>query len=97
MTIVWTDESIAHLQQIKDYISQDSSYWANLEIERILERAETLSSFPRLGRTVPEYDNETIREIFEGDYRIIYRIVSEQQLDIIGIIHGAKRLQKEDD
>lgn len=43
-------------------------------IGRIFKRIETLSKFPEKGRKVPKANREKIREVFEGEYRIIYRI-----------------------
>lgn len=43
-------------------------------IERIFSKVEKLSEYPERGRKVPEANREEIREIFEGEYRIIYRV-----------------------
>jgi plasmid stabilization system protein ParE len=45
-----------------------------------------------VGRKVPEIQDEKIREILEGNYRIVYRIVSENQIDILTIHHCARDL-----
>ena len=45
-------------------------------------------------KKVSESDDEKIREIFEGDYRIIYRIVSIEEIHILLIHHGARDLNK---
>lgn len=39
-----------------------------------------------------EYNDENIREIIEGNYRIIYKILSNERIDIITIHHGARSL-----
>jgi hypothetical protein len=38
---------------------------------------------------VPELMQDEIREIIYGDYRLIYRIVSIRQIDIITLHHSA--------
>ena len=43
------------------------------------------------GRIVPEFVNPTVRELFVGSYRLIYQI-TEQDVYIIGFIHGASDL-----
>ena len=95
MKVVWTAEALVHLKQIRDYIATDSQYWAAREIEKILAHERTIGEFPKLGRIVPEYEDEMIREVFEDDYRIVYRIVSDAQIDVLGVIHGARKLTRE--
>jgi len=40
----------------------------------------TLENFPRIGRVVPEFQIETLRELVHGSYRIIYEIDDEKKL-----------------
>ncbi|MEA1910934.1 MAG: type II toxin-antitoxin system RelE/ParE family toxin, partial [Spirochaetota bacterium] len=40
----------------------------------------------------PEYHDEFTREVFEGNYRIIYRIVDKERIDILTVVHGAQEL-----
>ncbi|WP_084406812.1 type II toxin-antitoxin system RelE/ParE family toxin [Epilithonimonas tenax] len=47
-----------------------------------------------IGKKVSEIDDEKVREIFEGNYRIIYRIISEDEIHILLVHHGAKDLIK---
>ena len=60
-------------------------------IDSIVSRSEQLSEYPLSGRTVSEYENQGIREIIEGPYRIIYQ-VTEQQVDVLALVHGARLL-----
>lgn len=39
-----------------------------------------------------EIDDENVREIFEGNYRIIYRIISKDEIHILLVHHGARDL-----
>lgn len=91
MKIIWTKSAFLNLESIKNYISQDSEYYAVELIEKIFGAVEKLSAFPRLGREVPEIKKENIREIIYGNYRILYRIDIEV-LHIIAIIHAARDL-----
>jgi len=49
-----------------------------------------LARFPRLGPVVPEYNDDTLRELLEQPYRIIYRLL-DKQVDVIAVIHAARR------
>lgn len=46
------------LKQIQKYISRNSIYYANKTIEGIIEKIKYLSTFPYMGRKIPEYDNK---------------------------------------
>ncbi len=43
-------------------------------INKIFKKVESLDEFPHRGRKVPEANREEIREVFSGEYKIIYRI-----------------------
>ena len=48
----------------------------------------------RTGKIVPEINQENIRELIEGSYRIIYKIVENNQIDILTIHHSARDLKR---
>lgn len=56
-------------------------------IDRILDRAERLSTFPELGVRASEAEDENVREIFEASYRILY-LAQPSRVDILAIVHG---------
>jgi addiction module RelE/StbE family toxin len=91
MKVFWTDKATSHLLSIYEYIQQDSPIYAEKLLDKLISRSEQIASFPYSGRKVPEYDAEHIREIFEGKYRIIYR-VNEDAVDILAVIHGVQQL-----
>ncbi len=93
MRIVWTKKAEKHLTQIYNYIALDSPFYATRSIERIVEKAESVSEFPNKGRIVPEYQNDNIREVFLHPYRIIYHI-RDRQILIISVLHQARDLTK---
>jgi len=66
-----------------------------LFIERIIEAVERLETFPEMGRRVPEAEEENIREIIFQNYRIIYRLETEQVL-ILTILHAPAILIKQE-
>jgi plasmid stabilization system protein ParE len=47
-------------------------------INSIFKKVETLSKNPKRGRKVTEANRDEIREVFEGEYRIIYRVGSKK-------------------
>jgi plasmid stabilization system protein ParE len=91
MKVIWTPRAQRRLQDIHDHIARDQPANASRWVARVLAHGEQIGMQPRSGRVVPEYQRDTVREVFEGDYRIIYRIGS-QQVDILSVRHGARRL-----
>lgn len=63
------------MNQIEEYISRDSIYYANKTIEEIVEKIKYLSMFPYMGRKIPEYNNINLREIIYKSYRILYKLI----------------------
>ena len=93
MKIELTDPAYIDLENINDYIKRDSVYYSNVFIEKIFDSIDKLEDFPNIGRVVPEYKIENIREIFYKDYRIIYKIDNENNIiHIVAVIHGSRDL-----
>ena len=79
------------LEAIADCIATDSIAYAKTVVKRITGQTRSLSRFPRLGRKVPEFDNESIRELLAYSYRVIYR-VDREDVTIAAIVHGKREL-----
>ena len=88
--IVLTPKAEEDLRQIFDYISTYSLEAALLQAERILNKIDLLLQFPRLGKTIPEFNNDRCRELVIGPYLIAYFIVSDEQIHILSIHRGGK-------
>ncbi len=54
--------------------------------------AVSISTFPKIGRIVPESNNGNIRERFVYSYRVIYEI-RNSHIEILAIIHGKRLLE----
>jgi plasmid stabilization system protein ParE len=91
--IVWTEISILDLKEIFDFIAEDSVRYATITTNKIYQSVQMITGNPYLGRIVPEFNEKLIRELIEGNYRIIYRIKSEFQVDILRVYHSARLLK----
>ena len=89
----WTERSIDDLKNIADFIAKDSKKYAYIHINRIREKAQMLKQHPKLGRIVPEKNDANIREIIYGNYRIIYKIVNINRVDVLTVYHSARILK----
>ena len=49
------------------------------------------AQFPNAGRVVPEFQDENVRELIEGQYRIVYRILPTR-IDVLTVMHVAQLL-----
>ena len=92
--INWTFQAKDDLKGIADYISKDSKRYAILQVGRLKNRTQILKTLIRSGKIVPEINRENIRELNEGSYRIVYKIVANNQIDILTIHHSARDLTR---
>ncbi len=92
--IRWLSEAKIDLKEIFDYISLDSKRYAKLQVNRIRKRTSILKSQPRVCKIVDEIEIPEIRELIQGNYRIIYRIVNDNLVHIIMVHHSARDLRR---
>ena len=91
--IIWTPFALEDLQSVYDYIVLDSPSYAIRFIDKLVDRVDILIEHPEAGKVVPEFENDLIRELIEGSYRIIYKIESITEIAIIRIHHSARLLR----
>lgn len=91
-TVIWSDIATDDLRDIYNYIAQNSIQYAENTFARITNRTRALASHPRMGRMVPEFEKDMVRELIEGDYRVIYRLESEELISISRIWHSSRPL-----
>ncbi len=89
MTLLWTRRAIADVQAIKQFIAKDSPHAAQLVTQRIVAVVDRLILFPQSGRIVPELADPQIREVVQGSYRIVYRLI-EKQVHVLTVHHAAR-------
>ena len=91
--IRWSDIANENMQDIYDFIAQDSPRFAEKELLKITDRVKILRTFPLSGKVVPEYELENRRELIEGNYRIVYQIFSETSIGIETVHHHSRLLK----
>jgi len=87
--IVWTNPAVSDLDGIHDYISRDSSVYADSVLSEIFDAVDQLATYAQSGRMVPEVNKEHTREIIVGSYRIIYD-TKDDTIRILSVLHGAR-------
>jgi len=89
--IYWTRQAQNDLRAIREHIARDAPVTAVAFVGRLKQSTERLREFPYSGRVVPEYGREEVREVLQGNYRLIYRI-TKTRIDILAVYHTARLL-----
>jgi len=87
--VIWSKPAQNDLKQIHDYISRDSTYYAKMVTQTIVDRTDALNEFPLRGRGVPEIGDPNVREVFVYSYRLIYE-VKQSDIEVLAVIHGRR-------
>ncbi len=91
MTAHWTIKARHRLQQLYDHIAKDQPEHAQRFVDQVTRRADALAEHPLIGLVVEQYRRDDIREVYEGRYRMIYRVLPDH-IDILTVRHGARLL-----
>lgn len=62
-------------------------------VERLVDAAERLAHAPRMGRKVPEFGREDVRELIHGHYRMVYRVAKER-VEVLTVFEGHRLLKR---
>ena len=89
-TLYWTKRAQDDLSAISAFISRDSRHYAAVVVRRLLAAVDRLRDFPESGRSVPEFADPAVREVVRTPYRIVYRVVSKQEVHVITVHHSAR-------
>ncbi len=87
MKLLWTENAKKDLLSIRYYIARNNPANAGQWIKRLRTRAKNIVHPPCSFRNVPEYNQDDIREVLEGNYRIVFQIIAESII-ILTIFEG---------
>ena len=89
--LIWSAAARDDLHDIVVFIRRDNPNRAMSFGYELISETDRLQEFPELGRIVPEYRNNYIREIIFRPHRIVYRVDHERKLcQIARIWHSAR-------
>jgi len=91
--IIWTSESERWLKDIFDYISEDNQEAAIKVVEGIYNKAQVLLEHPKTGYIYEHEVEGEIRILLYGHYRITYLINSNKDIVVLGVFHGALKIE----
>ena len=78
MKLLWTEAAKQDLQANRRYIAADNPTAAKRWVNRLRTRARKALLAPLAGRKVPELLRDDIREMIEGNYRIVYQVFEDR-------------------
>lgn len=87
--IYWTQQARDDLRAVRDHIARDAPATASAYVRKLRTSVGRLREFPQSGQVVPEIGREELREVLQGDYRLIYR-VSDGRVDILAVFHSSR-------
>lgn len=93
MLLHFTTRFLHETDEQAEYLAQYSPVRAGLFVDAVFRQLDLLKPHPRLGRVVPEFGSEVIRELLFRQYRLIYRITSAARIDVLTLQTGLRPLQ----
>jgi len=93
--VLWTEQAFARLAEIETYIAGDDPAIAQRFVARLIRRANQLAKNPQMGRWVPELPESKLRELIEGNYRMVYR-VRGKTVQVLTVFEGHRRFPGSD-
>ena len=91
--VTWTTPAWNDVEEAARFIARDSPRYALVLQREAQAAAKSLQQFARRGRVVPERGDERLRElIVSNSYRLIYKLVADDEVHVIAFVHGARDL-----
>ncbi|WP_075090813.1 type II toxin-antitoxin system RelE/ParE family toxin [Haloferula sp. BvORR071] len=89
--VVWSAAALADLRDLVRYIARDDRVVAKRFGDLIVTKIDALVKFPRIGRRVPEFAEENLRQIVVSSYRVVYEIDDSMgNISVLRVWHGAR-------
>lgn len=90
MRLSWSARAVADLVEIGTYVSHERPAAAGALLTRFRDRVRRLREMPRMGRVVPEWEREDLRELIEAGFRIVYRVGADE-IEVVTVYDGHRR------
>ena len=86
--VIWTIKAVEPVEEIGSFIEKDSPFQARRVVQLIIKETRKLKEHARIGKMIPEVQEDQYRELRVFSYRILYRILDEKRIAIVGVVHG---------
>ena len=93
--VVFLQSALDDLEEIVLYIAKDSKESAMKIHDKVIETANRLETFPKLGILIPDkkMSESGFRMIVVNKYLLFYKVYPEK-VDILRVLHGARDYPK---
>lgn len=88
--VIWTQRATEEITNIAEYIEQYSVNYASIIVKKLYNKVSVLKQFPKIGRLIPEMQDERYREVIEGNYRIMYEMLDDEVILIQRVLHTSR-------
>ncbi len=92
--IRWARKALDDIDDACDYVGQNGPDSSSVLAERIEYLINGILDNPHIGRKIPEYNREDLRERISNHFRILYRLTPEH-IEIVGIFYDRRLLPGE--
>ena len=73
MKVSLTESAVGDLQELRKYYEEQGVPKVGQQfVTEIIDRIETLTTHPDIGRVVPEFSTDSIRELIHPPFRVVY-------------------------
>lgn len=93
LELAWSETALGDVEALRRWIGRDMPPLADRVTDRIFETVERALSFPRIGRTLNEVADESVREFLFRTLRIVYH-VEEGRIVVLAILHGGRASER---
>ena len=90
--IRWSRRIVAEIHDAREYLQLYSAVAVVRLTESVFAKATLLETQPRLGRMVPEAERPDVRELTFPKYRLVYQLVSEEEILMLTLHPTARPL-----
>jgi toxin ParE1/3/4 len=88
--VIWTIKAAEQVEQIGSFIEKDSPFQARRVVQLIVKETRKLEEHTRVGKMIPEVQQDRYRELRVFSYRILYKILDENKIAILAVVHGQR-------
>lgn len=94
-SVIWATPAAEDLQDIVDFLLEDSASAAEKLLDRIEQTVSKLGTHGKIGRVIPELSKHNItryREVVVSPWRLFYR-TEGKQVYILAVIDGRRNVE----
>jgi toxin ParE1/3/4 len=94
VNVEWSDRALRRIDEIADHIAMDDPTAAERWVTELFSTAERLADFPLSERVVPEIEDDEVREIIYGAFRVFYQV--GDVVEMLSVRHGSQIVREDE-